>query len=327
MYKEDSTGESIRSGYRGGEFFNPVYATLITARTRLIVSEACYQIEKAGGEVIIIMTDSITWKGKQSDLPETLYLPFGESGIKEEKTLGYFETPEAVEDIVCLGSGRYGFKQKKDNGDYEFTNKRRGLNIISYENKDKIKLDPHFSWENVLKLMKHNKSSTLNVTVRALISVGVTLHRLKYNSYDLGKIVEETRNIDIIVGKTKRLYDPAIEDPELLSDQLVMTDPLYLDFNTYRRFEYVDGTYPILRSKTVGLTLKTRISKKRNHTRKRQKKFYDKNKNKLLEDRKIKYLNLLGAGFTRTEAKSISSKSEKNVNKAIEKRLSDVRGI
>ena len=323
MFKEGSDGEPIRSGYRGGEFFNPVYATLITARTRLIISEACYQIEKAGGEIIIIMTDSLTWKDNKSDIPETLYLPFGESGVKAKKTLGYFETPEAVEDIVCLGSGRYGFKQKGVTGDYKFTNKRRGLNIISYENKDNIKLDDHFSWENVLKLMKHNKSSTLNVTVRALISVGVTLHRLQYNSYDLGKIIEETRNIDIIVGKTKRMYDPAIEDPELLSKQLIMTEPLYLDYNTYKRFEYVDGTFPLLRSKTVGLTLKTRISKKRDHTRKRQKKFYDKNKNKLLEDRKIKYLNLLEAGFSRTEAKSISSKSEENVNLEIEKRLSE----
>lgn len=335
MFTEGTDGEPIRSGYRGGEFLNAVYATLITARTRLVISEACYQIEKAGGEVIIIMTDSLTWKGKKSDLPPILNLPFGESGVKEEKTLGYFETPELVEDIVCLGSGRYGFKQKKDTGDYElkleqdieeqykFTNKRRGLNIISYENKDNIKLDKQFTWENVLRLMKHNKSSTLDVTVRALISVGVTLHRLKYNSYDLGKIIEETRNIDIIVGKTKRMYDPAIEDPELLSKQLVMTTPLFLDYNSHRRFDYVDGTFPTLRSKTVGLTLKTRKFKKKNNTRKRQKKFYDINKKKMLEERKQKYLKLLEAGFNRTEAKSISSKNLENVNKAIEKRLSE----
>ena len=134
------------------------------------------------------MTDSILWKGTADMLPTVLDLPFGKSGIKEEKTLGFYEKPDEVKDIICFGSGRYGF--------YNVTadkpvSKRRGMIINKYDNPDNIELihdydeegNPkfRFEWENFRRLIRHYDTTTLKVGTRKLISTGILAHSLKYN--------------------------------------------------------------------------------------------------------------------------------------------------
>jgi len=65
------------------------------------MAKAATAIKNAGGQVIVMMTDSVLWKGDASMLPSEY--------VREEKTTGYYEKPEHVKDIICLGSGRYGF--------------------------------------------------------------------------------------------------------------------------------------------------------------------------------------------------------------------------
>lgn len=63
IYKDKDV---FRAGYRAGEFFNPIYATIITSETRLLISKSCKAIEEKGGKPFLIMRDSIFWTGRGS---------------------------------------------------------------------------------------------------------------------------------------------------------------------------------------------------------------------------------------------------------------------
>jgi hypothetical protein len=187
LYRKDKSMKTTReyneevvykAGYRAGEFFNPIFATYITAMTRIKLASASVAIEDNGGKVIALMTDSITWEGNPNMLPESFW--------KEEKTLGYFEKPEVVTDIISLGAGRYGFRSKDG---YQIT-KRRGIDAVE-----------SFNWHELLNKATCN---TVTMTTRALISVGMVLGNHDYTFKDLGRIVESDREVDLVVGLTKR---------------------------------------------------------------------------------------------------------------------------
>jgi len=114
IFKEQE-GEILWEGYRAGDFFNPVIASYITAFTRTYISEVSYNIIQNGGEVYLNMTDSIIFNGKI-----TLDI------FSKDKTLGKFEMPTEISDIIILGAGRYEYKD-------EFTNKyvikNRGFSV------------------------------------------------------------------------------------------------------------------------------------------------------------------------------------------------------
>ena len=66
-----------------------------------------------GGKIYLHMTDSIIFNGT---LDKEYY--------KEEKTLGYFEKPEKINDVIILGAGRYEYR--KDN---KYIIKNRGFHV------------------------------------------------------------------------------------------------------------------------------------------------------------------------------------------------------
>ena len=314
---EEIEGKPERVGYRAGEFWQPLYATIITSRTRIIMASACTEIAKAGGEPILLMTDSITWKGNKSDLPKDLVFSWGASGIKEIKTLGYFEEPEEVRDIICFGSGRYGFKSfdKKSNSWYG-VNKRRGLNIIDIEDPDGVVIDSDFSWENVMKLAKHNRSTSIKVKVRALITAPTCrVQHKKYGITDLGRIIEQTRDVDL-VGNTKRLYNPDIFDIDKISSGLVKTESIHLGFGMYVKDGYVDGTLPLLRAKAMDLKMVSKKIRKRIVTAKRQKRFYNDNNIDIRKLRDLKYKLSRAGGHSSVEASKMRSWSVEKIKEA-----------
>lgn len=312
---EDIDNKPTRVGYRAGEFWQPLYATIITSRTRIILASACNEIVKNGGEPILLMTDSITWKGNKNDLPDLLEFPWGSSGVKLIKTLGYFEEPDQVRNIVCFGSGRYGFEIFKD-GKWKRTNKRRGLNIIEVDDPDGFVVSSDFSWENVMKIAHHNKSTTIKVKVRSLITAPtVRVQHKKYTIYDLGRIVEQTRDVDL-VGNTKRLYNPDIFDIDKLSKGLVKTDSIHLSYGMYVENGIVDGTLPLLREKTMQFTMTSRKVRRRVVDAKRQDKHYKVNKDDIRSLRKKKYdLARLG-GHSSVEAIKMRSWSVDRIKEA-----------
>ena len=318
---EEIEGKPERVGYRAGEFWNPLYATIITSRTRLILAKACTEIVKNGGKPIILMTDSITWEGKKTDLPKILKFKWGESGIKLEKTLGYFEDPEEIRDMISFGSGRYGFRKFniKDNKWY-YTNKRRGLNIVDIDDPEGVVVSSEFSWENIMKEAVHNNSTNIKVKVRSLLSVATIRKQSKvYSIYDLGRIVEQFRDVDL-VGNKKRLFNPDIYDINKLNKGLIKTKAIHLSYGMFVEGGVVDGTLPMLREKASLLKMTTKKIRKRITTKKRQKKFYDNNKDDFKIKRKEKYKISREGGFNRNDAVKMMSWSFENIDLAIKER-------
>lgn len=300
--ENEDTGLAEKIGYRAGEFWNPLWATFITSRTRIILSKACIEIEKNGGQPILLMTDSITWKGKKTDLPERMILPFGESGVKVEKTLGYFESPDEINDIICFGSGRYGFNKVGKKGKIKYISKRRGMIIKDYVNKDKIPLEKGFHWSNFMKLMVHYNTTIIPVITRKLISTGILANSIKYTISDLGRIVEEEAELDLISGKEKRIILKSQLDPVKLSTGMVMSKPVNLDFGVYDRNGYTDGTLPFLREKVKDKKLRSKKLKNRDNGRARAINFRTLNKEEINDEKRAKYQYLRNNGFSAKDA-------------------------
>lgn len=113
---EDIDGLPQITGYVTGDRFNMLYGTLIAARTRIKVAEACNDIILNQGQPIMCMTDAVTWIGPASALPER--------HIREEKTPGYFESPILLEDFFILKTGQYEYRKGE-----KWVYKMRGLNV------------------------------------------------------------------------------------------------------------------------------------------------------------------------------------------------------
>src|SRR5690606_5518716 len=264
----------VRAGYRAGEFYNPLYASYITAITRIRISKACHEISLKGGKPILMMTDSILWQGSADMLPTEMW--------KETKTAGYFEKPEQVTDIVCLGSGRYGYTDKKG----KQTAKRRGLNIEEIHDPNGIVIND-FDWMKALVYMRDNNVDKIPIKVRVLISVGMVRMNHSYSINDLGLVVDDSRTVDAVVGHTKRFYDENIKNPAVLATQLVDTQPLSLYIGMIKGDEVADQTLPDLRQEMMKLKVTSSKVKKQKASNKTSKTYNDKNK----ESIKLTYNN------------------------------------
>jgi hypothetical protein len=115
---EDVDGEPQITGYVAGDRFNPLYATIITSRTRVQIARACMAIFKSGGQPVMTMTDSICWTGA----PEMLPL----DGIREAKTSGYFEPVQSLQEFYILKTGQYEYFNPEI---AKWTYKIRGLSV------------------------------------------------------------------------------------------------------------------------------------------------------------------------------------------------------
>lgn len=119
IYEEDDKGNIDYKGLRAGDFFNPVLASYITALTRTYLSRVSQNILDNNGNVFLNMTDSIIYEG---DVTLDVF--------SETKTLGYFEKPEIIKDVIILGSGRYEYYNDFTK---KYTIKSRGFSVSQKE--------------------------------------------------------------------------------------------------------------------------------------------------------------------------------------------------
>ena len=298
--EEHEYAEVSRDGYRAGEFWNPLYASIITSETRLLMAKAAQAIESKGGKVILMMTDSLFWNGSPDMIPSEF--------VKEKKTLGYFEKVEKVTDIVCLGSGRYGYKSN----DY-IISKKRGLNAAVIHDENGIEVD-EFDWHKVLDIMKATNKTDIEMEVRTLVSPGLVLNNKAYAFEDLGRIVEEQRVIDAIVGINKRDYDPKLKNPSILTKRLVKTNPIHL-LPGMTTNGIVDQTLPHLRKLMMQKNIVTKAMREKQYDKTSNNNYYKKT---LKDRRRENYNKLREAGYTPEEATKMKTWSEQRIKQAIE---------
>lgn len=312
----------FRAGYRAGEFWQPGYATIITGRVRVMIATAFRAIESRGGKGILAMTDSAIFTGDKNMIPAEL--------VREKKTVGFFEGVNEIRDLVCLGSGRYSFTD--DEG--IMTAKRRGLNPIDLHDEGGILLTD-LDWRKVLaeaidrknhpekypprekKDKKHPKRKTddptITIKVRTLLSVGKILNDHSYTFEDLGRIVDEERDVDLVVGRTKRFFHDGIKDPETLYSQLVDTSPIYLMPGMFGNNKELDQTLPDLREAMMKKTAESKKEKLQKSHQKSSKKYRDKNSLVINEKTKTLYGQLRDYGYSREDAKNMSKWSAENI--------------
>lgn len=186
-----------KSGLRAGDFFNPIFASYITAKTRCLLSDASMNIIENGGKIFLHMTDSIIFNGK---LDEKFY--------KEEKTLGFFEKPEKINDVIILGAGRYEYKKNE-----KYIIKNRGFNIDDRSESFYSKFDINKDFEIKIQDFVTFFKSTLK----------------KYKTSELGHIKEKTYNIDPFNLGGKRLIDEKDREKTDLRKTYIETYPIYID--------------------------------------------------------------------------------------------------
>lgn len=300
------TDDVVRTGYRAGEFWNPLYASVITSRVRLKLARASVEIEKKGGKPVILMTDSITWQGTADMLPKDM--------VKTPKTLGYFEPPEKVKDLVCLGSGRYGYK---DETGEKYEAKKRGLNAVDIHDPNGVPLGD-FNWEKVLNVMKQTNETEIDIKVRTLVSPGLVYHSLEnYQVEDLGRIIEDKRNVKAVVGKTKRAINREIENPQKLASQLVKTDPIHLVTGMFGKYEVMDQTLPQLREQMMKRKLMTRQERKRDTSNRTSKRYYKKHHATIRKNYKERYAYIRGFGYDWVTSQRMANWSDGRVEEKL----------
>jgi len=294
---EEIAGEIHNSGYRAGEFYNPVYASIITSETRIIISKCANMIEYRGGRVILLATDSIFWKGTPEMLPA--------EHVREKKTTGFFEPPAEVHDMVCLGAGRYSYITTDKDGNEELTSKTRGLNAHDLHDPDGIVIED-FSWRDALEIVKRSKTPKITLSVRVLVSVGLILNNHKYSMTDLGLVVEELREVDLIVGLTKRALVGSVKDPEILAMTLIDTEPLTLYPGINGKDEIPDRSLPNLRRELMKMRPKTAKDKDKACRRKASTTYRCKKKTTLKDSRTLKYDQVRSYGYNAEESSTMS---------------------
>jgi hypothetical protein len=195
IHEEDENGINY-VGLRAGDFFNPVIASYITALTRTYLSEVSYNIRLNGGNVYLNMTDSIIYSGEV-----TLDV------FSDVKTLGKFEPPEIIKDIVIIGAGRYEYYNEMTK---RYTLKSRGFSIkrrdkAFYRNLDltsDIKI-PHNTFVTAFK-------ATTN----------------KYSYRDMGHLIDDEYSINPFNLGGKRIIDnPNID----INKHYTTTSPLKME--------------------------------------------------------------------------------------------------
>lgn len=197
IYELIEDDEIVKTGLRAGDFFNPIFASYITAKTRCLLSEASMNIIENGGKIYLHMTDSIIFNGR---LDEQYY--------KEEKTLGYFEKPEKINDVIILGAGRYEYRK---NGKYIIKNRGFHIDNRSESFYSKFDINKEFVIEtnDFVTFFK----STLN----------------KYEPNELGHIKTKEYNIDPFNLGGKRLINENEKKKTDLRKSFINTYPIYID--------------------------------------------------------------------------------------------------
>ena len=142
-----------RKRYYAGQFYNPIYATTITANTRSkLIEDAFLNKKKMEKHIIMFATDSITYDKKPNHL--TIGKDMGEYSISDELS-GTF-----------LGSGIYELEDKKGN---IFKNKQRfrGFGDISIKNimQENPTLDQYIYRKYAPRKLKESKNDLENLNV------------------------------------------------------------------------------------------------------------------------------------------------------------------
>jgi len=289
--------EILAQGFRAGEFFNDLSAGRITMGTRLMNYNACRDIIENGGEIVSIMTDGIVVIGELDTLPPEYW--------KEEKTLGYYEKPEEIRNIINLGAGRYEYsKFNKKTGLYDkFVAKTRGLQIEDVLSPDGLVLNV-FKWENLLKQIKDKDQNKIRVNVRTLITPGVVGNSNTWKVKDMGLIASETRDIEIVVGKQKRIM-PKI-DYSMLKSKMFKTKPIEIKLQTFGNDELQDYTLPVFRKLVGEKSYLSREDKTKMKNDKASKKYYEKNKVEKKEKYNSKYALLRKRGLSCEDSKRMA---------------------
>lgn len=298
------TRSSIESsGYRAGEFFNPLYASWVTSQTRILLSKAANNIKSNGGVPKLLMTDAIFWKGDAANLDKSFYT--------EVKTTGFFEPPTLVNNLLSLGSGRYEYYEKG-----RYINKKRGLNTTDWHDPEGLDRTYKFSWYEAITNPKYlTDDGKIRVNVRTLISVGMVVNSRQriedgqivgYSVHDLGKIIDQVREVDALIGFTKRFIPNDINAFEL-GNKVVKTKPLKMSKFMFGTEMIIDQTLPKLRKLMMEITPETSRERRRRVSRKTSKTYHEKNKDQIYENYRNKYGIIRGLGYTRDEARLMAN--------------------
>lgn len=312
FYETDDL-EILRGGYRGGEFLNPLYASWITAETRIQMSKATQCVDDNGGAPALMMTDCIFWEGEKDALdPEFIRL---------KKTLGYFEEPKQFTSMASLGTGRYSYVDAEKG---TVTTKNRGLNVFDFHNPDGIDVD-NFNWIEALKLAESMDTLEIKVQVRILVSVGMVLHekndkydddgnfiRKAYTVKDIGRVVTETRKVDLLTGLTKRILTSP-KNIKQLSQGTIETESIYLGYGMDGG-DLIDQTLPQLRTEVMKMSVKTAKKRDLSNRSKASYKYSKENKGKILKTERDKYKFLKDMGYSRDDAKKWCKRSYERIH-------------
>jgi len=138
-----------------------------------------------------------------------------------------------------------------------------------------------------------------------LISVGM-LGQNQYTIHDLGRVVEEYREIDLMVGRNKRIFKDEIINVSELSERLFETMPLHLTYGMFGDSQLNDQTLPQLRELMMQMELIPKEEKRKDVVKKAQKNFKGNHKDKIASDKKSKYDQLRAFGYDSRECTKMS---------------------
>lgn len=300
-------GKIMKTGFRGGEFYNPIYASIITGRIRNKLTEASLEIEQNGGKVVLMMTDSIFWTGNIDNMTTKWW--------KEPKTLGYFEKPIKVNNFMCLGAGRYEYYL--DNEKYK--GKTRGISISDLLNDEGVIINK-FNWKSLVYKAQKLGTSILDINTRILVSPPLVLRQDKYNVKDLGLVKVEKREVDIVAGKSKRIMILENDWLDTITEKMIDTRPLYIMKGFDGTWNVPDFTLPHYRKHVKNqlvIPKSERIKDVRKEQNKRYREKHQKDRNKRAREH---YSILRKYGFTPAEAKAYSNKNKKELYDIINRR-------
>ena len=168
----------------------------MTSLTRTYLSSVSQNILDNKGEVYLNMTDSIIYNGEV-----TLDV------FSDKKTLGKFEMPEDILDIMILGAGRYEYYREMKK---KYVVKSRGFSVKVKDKafykmmdfKDEVKID-HRTFVTIFK-------ATTN----------------KYSFKELGYLIDDEYKIDPFNIGAKRIIDNLKID---VSKEFTTTHAVYLE--------------------------------------------------------------------------------------------------
>jgi len=287
---ERMDGVVKRVGYRTGEFYNPIYAGIMTAKTRIKIAKAVNAIKAKGGQPVLAMTDSVFWTGSPDMIPSDL--------VREKKTLGYYEGVDTIKNLYCLGAGRYSFDKKE-----HYQAKTRGLRIQDLIDDNGVVLG--FDWQKAID--QADDIGRMRVNVNVLVSVGLVAHQEQYNVEDLGLVTSENREVDLLVGKSKREL-PDIE-PRMLNESMFNTDPLIIP--------YFDLSHNRMREKVMRKHWESEDVKEKKRSKRTSKRYYKKNRKNINARTREQYHFAIERGVPPQLARKLAQRGRKGFETGI----------